>query len=289
ADGIGEGGTLQGEVAAVLRGEVGEIEFRDGGGGVGIDDDVVAAIGLADDADARQIVPGGEDLIGDGLPLGVANGEQGGYVFVVVDQEGDQGEGQRHTAGAPADRPRQAVPDGGGGGEGDGGGDHRVRTAHQLEQRQKEQASGGGEVEEIDPVDLLDGFADGEGDDGAGGEEGQGGGEVDQGQVPVGEIVSLGQEDGKRQDDEQAIGDAETPQLGEQRGLPGGHHIGKHAAQSQSEERDGDGEEGEVVVEHHRENTREGEFQQQRRHGGESDAQVDLTRLSGVWFHGCQL
>src|ERR1019366_380831 len=159
------------------------------------------------------------------------------------------------------------VPDGGGGGEGDGGGDHGVRTAHQLEQRQKEKASnrGAGEVEEVDPVDLLDGFADGQRDDGAGGEEWQGGGEVDQGQIPVGEIVSLSEEDGKRQDDEQAVDGAETPQAGEQRGLPSGHHIGKHAAQSQSEERDGDGEEGEVVVEHHRENTREGEFQQQGR------------------------
>ncbi len=119
----------------------------------------------------------------------------------------------------------------------------------------------------------------------AGGEERQRGGEVDQGQVPVGEIVSLGQQDGERHDHEQAIGDAETSQAGEQRSLPGGHHVGKYAAQSETEERDRDGEEGEVVVEHHRENTRQGKLQQQGRHGGESDAEVDLTPLTGVGFH----
>ena len=138
------------------------------------------------------------------------------------------------------------MPDGGGGGEGDGGGDHRVRTAHQFEQRQQEQASNRGahQVEEIDPVDPLDGLADGQGDDGAGGEEGQRRSEVDQGEVPVGEMVSLGQEDRERQDHQQAIDDAETPQAREQRGLPSGHHVGKHTAQSQSEERDRDGKEG---------------------------------------------
>src|ERR1039458_9393374 len=78
-------------------------------------------------------------------------------------------------------------------------------------------------------------------------------------------------------------------EAGEQRGFPGGHHVGEHAAQAESEERDGDGEEGEVVVENHREDARQGEFQQQGRHGGESDAQVDLTPLGRVWFHGCQL
>ena len=212
----------------------------------------------------------------------MADGEHG--VLVVVDQEGDQGEGQCHAAGAPADRPRQAVPDGGGGGEGDGGGDHGVRTTDQFEQGQQEEAShgGAGEIEKVDPVDLPDGLADGERDDGAGSEEGQRGGEINQSQVPVGEIVSLGQKDGERQDDQQAIGDAEAPQAGEQRRLPGGHHIGKHPAQSQTEERDGDGEEGEVVVEHHRKDTRESEFHQEGRHGGEGDAQVDFARLSGV-------
>src|ERR1039458_2288834 len=126
ANGIGEGGALQGEVAAGVGCEVGEIEFRDVGGGVGVDDDAVAAIGVVDDADARKIVPPGEDLIGDGLPLGVADSEHG--ALVVVDQEGDQGESERHTAGASADRPGEAVPYGGGDGEGDGGGDHGVRA-----------------------------------------------------------------------------------------------------------------------------------------------------------------
>ena len=219
----------------------------------------------------------------------MADGEHG--VLLVVDEEGDQGERQGHAAGAPADRPRQAVPDGGGDGEDDGGGDHRIRAADQFEQRQQQQASGGGadQVEEIDPVDVLDGLADGERDDGAGGEERQRGGEVDQGQVPVGEIVALGEEDGERHDDEQAVDDAETAEAGEERSLPAGHDVGKDAAQPEAEERDGDGQEGEVVVEDHRKNARQGELQQQGRHGGESDAEIDLTPLAGIGFHRVQL
>ena len=54
ADGIGQCRALQGEIADVVRREVVEIELGDGGGGVGIDHDLVAAIGLADDADARE-------------------------------------------------------------------------------------------------------------------------------------------------------------------------------------------------------------------------------------------
>ncbi len=218
----------------------------------------------------------------------MADGEHG--VLLVVDEEGDQGEGQGDTAGAPADRARHAVPDGGSGGEGDSGGDHGVGSADEFEQRQQEKASGGGadEIEEIDPVDLLDGFANGERDDGSGGEEWKGGGEVDEGQIPVGEVVALGEEDGERHDDDQAVDDAETPQASEERSPPGGHDIGKHAAQSETEERDGDGKEGEVVVEDHRKNTCEGELQQQGRHGGESDAEIDFAPLTGIIFHRVQ-
>ena len=49
--------TLQREIAAIVRSEVGEIEFRNRRGGIGIDHDAVAAVGLADDADPRKIVP----------------------------------------------------------------------------------------------------------------------------------------------------------------------------------------------------------------------------------------
>ena len=219
----------------------------------------------------------------------MADGEHG--VLLVVDEEGDQGEGQGDAAGAPADRPRETVPDGGGGGEGDGGGDHGIGPANEFEQRQQEKAAGGGadEIEEIDAVDLVNGFADGERDDGSGGEKWQGGGEVDEGQVPVGEVVALGEKDGERHDDEQAIDDAETAEAGEERSFPTGHDVGKNAAQSETEKRDGDGEEGEVVVEDDRKNAGEGELQQQGRHGGKSDAKIDLTPLAGIGFHRVQL
>ena len=122
-------------------------------------------------------------------------------VLVVVHQERHQRQRQRDTSGAPADRSRQAVPDRGRDGERDRRADHRVRTADQFEQRQQQQASGGGarQVVKIDAVHMLDGLADGQRDDRARSEERQRGGEVDQGQVPVGEIVSLRQQDGERQ------------------------------------------------------------------------------------------
>ena len=43
-----------------------------------------------------------------------------------------------------------------------------------------------------------------------------------------------------------------------------------------------------MVVEDHRENSREGELQQQGRHGGESDAEIDLAPLAGIGFHRVQ-
>ena len=63
------------EIAAILRSEVGEIEFRDGRRGVGVDHNPVPAIGLPNQADTRKIVPGGKDLVGNGLPFGVTDGE----------------------------------------------------------------------------------------------------------------------------------------------------------------------------------------------------------------------
>ena len=218
----------------------------------------------------------------------MAYGEHG--VFVVVHQEGDQGECQCHAPGAPAHRPGQAVPDRGSDSKRGSRGDHRVRTAHQFEQRQQQQAPrrGARQIVEVDPVHLLDGFADDGRDDGARGEEGQRRREVDQRQVPIGKIVSLRQQDGQRHHHEQAVDHAQSPEAREQRRLPGGHHIRKHAAQPQPEKRDGNREEGKVVIEHHREDAREGEFQQQRRHGGKSDAEVDLTPLAGIGFQRVQ-
>ena len=167
AHGIRQRRTLQREIAAVVRSEIGEIEFRNRGGRIGVDDNAVAAIGLAYDADPRKVVPLREEFVGDGLPFGMPYGEHG--VLVVVHQEGDQRECQRHAPGAPAHRPGQAVPDRGSDGKRDRRGDHRVRTAHQFEQRQQQQASrrGARQVVEVDPVHLLDGFADDGRDDGA--------------------------------------------------------------------------------------------------------------------------
>ena len=83
ANRIRERRTVDGEVVAVLRSEVGEIEFRDGRRGVGVDHNPMPAIGLPKQADARKIVPGGEDLVGNGLPFGVTDGEDG--MFLVPD------------------------------------------------------------------------------------------------------------------------------------------------------------------------------------------------------------
>ena len=64
---------------------------------------------------------------------------------------------------------------------------NRARAAEPFEQRQQQEAPAGGaqQIEEVDPVDALDGFGNGQRDDVPGDEEGQRRGEVDQGQVPV--------------------------------------------------------------------------------------------------------
>src|SRR5204862_6984951 len=73
-----------------------------------------------------------------------------------------------------------------------------------------------------------------------------------------------------------------------QRRPPIGHHIREHAAQPEAEKCDGDGQEGEVVIKNHGENTRERQFQKESRHGRQGHAQVDLSPLTGGWFRGVQ-
>ncbi len=211
-------------------------------------------------------------------------------VLLVVDDEGEKGERDHHAAGAAADGARQAVPDRSGHGEGYGGNDDGVRTAYQPDHREQQEASGrgAGEVEEVDAVHVVDGFADGERDDRAGHEERQRGGEVDQREVPVGKRIALAKKDRQGHDDQQAVDQAQTAEPGKQRGLPSGDDIGKDAAQAEAEERDRNRQEGEVIVEDDRKNARQGEFKKQRRHGGEGYTKVDLTPLGRIRFHGGQ-
>ena len=65
------------------------------------------------------------------------------------------------------------MPDGGRNREDDRRHNHRAGAAHQFEQRQQKKAADGGtgEVEEVDSVDLPNGFANGERDNRAGSEE----------------------------------------------------------------------------------------------------------------------
>ena len=123
--GVGQAGALFQQVVALARGEVVEIESGDIGGGVGVDDDGLAALGFLVHQRMREKVFHWTNLSsGMSSALGVANVEH--VVALVVGDEGHQRQRQGHRGGASAHRSGQAVPDGRGGGEIDGGGQHRA-------------------------------------------------------------------------------------------------------------------------------------------------------------------
>ena len=163
--------------------------------------------------DARKAVPLDELFLRQLLALGVADVND--VVRAVVGEE-------RHQRPAPAPRQRRAhrtrhaVPDGAGGGEQHGRQHHRAGPAEVIQQRNQQQASGGGaqQVEEVDPVDALDGFRNGQRDNRAGNEKRQRGGEIDQRQVPVAGLVLLRQHTtASASDHQQAVEHAQTAQL----------------------------------------------------------------------------
>ena len=160
----------------------------------------------------------------------------------------------------------------------------------EIQERDQQQAARGRpqQVEEVDPVHPLDGFGDGQRHDGPGHEERQGGGEVDEGQVPVGELLLLPQHHQQREHHQQAIDGAELAQLAEERDLPARHHVGKHPSRPQPEQGDGDGQEGEVVVEHHEKMRVRDSSRSSVASGRQANCQVDLGPVIGLLFHEIQ-
>ena len=134
AKGVGQGGTLVGQVVTVGVAQLVGIESGDVGGGIGVDHDAIAAFGApVDQADAREHVPFLKNLVRDGLPLGVADVDH--VITLIHNQKRDQRQRQRHRSHAPAHRTGNAVPDGGGNGEDNGRGQHRADSAEAVQQR----------------------------------------------------------------------------------------------------------------------------------------------------------
>ncbi len=234
-----------------------EVEIGDGGGGVGVDDNhLAAAVSVEIHADARNAVPFGELLGAELLSFGVTNFNE--VEFRVRDDQHGEGDADKDADNAPVTEAGEAEPDGGGGGKKNGDRDDCVGSAERVEQQDQDEAASGRaqQIEEINPVDALDGFRDHEGDDDSGAEKGQRGHEIDQAEFEVADFGSAGEDEQRRGQHEGRVDEADGSQFAERRTGPAGNQIGQNAADAQSEQRDRDGEKREVVIKNHRKNPR---------------------------------
>ena len=76
------------------------------------------------------------------------------------------------------------------------------------------------------------------------------------------------------------------PSFEEQVPFPVGDHVGEHAAGAQSEQRDRDRQEREVVIENDRKDAGERKFEQQRRQRSQGHAQVELRPVQSWGLAG---
>ena len=157
--------------------------------------------------------------------------------------------------------------------------DHGVGSAESVQKRNQHQASGGRarQIEKIGAVHALDGFGHGDRNHRPGEKERQRAGDVNGGQRAVSQFAGTRQNEPQRRHHAQRVGQSQHAELRIQ--APGArhHHVGKHAARAQSEERDRNRQEREVVIKHHRENARERQLQDQRGERGDAQAQIQLV------------
>ena len=156
--------------------------------------------------------------------------------------------------------------------------DHGVRSAEQVQERNQQQAAGGGagEIPEIGAVDPLHRFPDGQRDHGSGKEERHGAGEVDQRQSGVTQLARREQNEQQRRDHRRAGAQPQRAQLGVQIAGPRRDDVGEDAAGAQPEQRDRNGQKRKVVIKNDGEDARQRQLQNQRGERGEAEADVKL-------------
>ena len=134
-DGVRETGALQQQILKVVLGEILEIEAGNAGGGVGVNDDEMAAGALVlHEADARQAVPLGEDFVADGLPLGEAHVDN--IPVQVDDKQAHQPQSEGDGGGAPTGLSGHVEPHRSRSGKEHADGDDGVGSAEAGEERQ---------------------------------------------------------------------------------------------------------------------------------------------------------
>ncbi len=272
------------QVVPFLLGKPRQIEAGNAGGGVGVDDDVRRpAVPIPRERDAREAVPADEALARQFLALGVFHvDERDGRVHANQHQQRAR---QRRSPDESLAAFRQAEPTQGGDRIEERRHDHGVRPAQSIEERDEEEAARGRacQVGEIHAVHALDGLGDRQRDGRAGGEEGQGAGEIDQRKRAVTHLAAQPEHHHQRHQRQRRVHARDHAELGEKWTPPFRHHVRKDASHPQPEQRDRDGQEGEVVIENDREDPRQRQLQQQRGERRQSDAQIQRAPIE-EWF-----
>ncbi len=148
-----------------------------------------------------------------------------------------------------------------------GDSDHRVWSAEGIQQKNQRQTAAGcaKKIEEIDAVDVFDGFRDHQGNDYSGTEKGQRSGEINGAELERADVCAAREHERQGHEDEPGIDQADEPKFAVERTGPAGDHVGEHASDTQAEQGDRDGKEREMIVEDDGKNTRQRKLQQEGR------------------------
>ena len=239
-----------------------EIEVRNPGGGVRVDDDAKPSrIGFLRHADSRKTVPCAEIFGRQGLALGILDVDQM-RLAVVGDQEHEH-QRQRDRECPANHLASQVEPDGRRHGQNHGSRQHGIRTAEAVQQGQQQHAAHGRahQVEEVDSVDALDGLRDGERNDGSAKEERQRAGEVDQGQSPVAEFARTREDKHQRAQHRDTVDGRQGAQLHEKIAAPRRNQVRENAPGPQPEQGDRNRQKREMVVKDDGKDARQRQFQ----------------------------
>jgi len=263
------------------------LDVHDVGGGIGINHDRLAVVPLVVHFHARDCIPARE--FHPGLVAKHALGVNDVHEAPIVIDGNQQNQRARQRAGDLADGRRKSP--------GRGGECHRharkqdgVRPADPVQERNDSQASERStqQIGSVKAGDRARFPGEHNRKQNPSQNERDRRGKIQHGQ-PQQVAPRQVQRHWNMQDDLQNNGDQDGIQAAQQGGKRPGFHfdqpasiqVGKDSARTQAEQRDRDGQEGEVIKEHNRKQTRKRQFQQERPKAAQSDAEKQSPLATG--------
>ena len=235
----------------VLLRQVIEVEIRDTGRRVGIDENnLPARIAIFRQANPRNAVPLRERLFVQLLPLRIAHFQQ--MIFRIRDDRHGEEKPRKHTRDPSDLHTRQAEPDRRRPGKHYRNRNHRIRSAKRIEQQHQRQTPRGPahQIKEINPVHPLDGLRNHQRNNDPRPYKRESSGEVNHPQFQGSDLRPARQHKQRRHQHQRRIHQTDNPQLAHQRPRPRRNHIGQYPAGTQTKQRNRDRQERKMVIEY---------------------------------------